>query len=473
MTPVAGALFAVGVGLLSIASGMTTIVISQSAQRYSIQKSSSRSINSEQPWQWTSDWARNKFDKAHSAATMPILMFGGMWLLVIWAFSILLIADELNQNAITYKGYFFLFVLIGLGAVGLATIWSRRQQSYGESTMHLAVYPGIIGGPFVARIVSSRALDPDWRIQQTLSCSRINKTADGSSQETVLWQQSASVISDTGSAKFNDSSIPVLFHIPYDLPESKTGTDDGDIVWRLKLESDKEVIDYNTSFVVPVHITPKSSPNYNSRDFKLSNYVHKTLIQEICVENRIKREKNDRHLIYTFANNMGAGRKISFSAFLLLTICAALWSMYSIATWILHTATTHIEMVFPIIFLALSGAAYSIWASYTLSRVWLESISILVSNTGISVNKGLRGLRRPYFITKDDVASISGREMKIYNFVLSHHLLAHTHSGEAQIIGKGIKDAHSAMVIAEDIITSLGIKHTTFLPEQEQADSQH
>ena len=108
-----GGLFAVAVGIVCIAGGVTVLYLGQSAKSFISQGNS------------LTDWANSKLHYLNIPGAVTVCFFAIIWMLFICGMGLLLLSDKFDQELISTSALFFLFISIGVALAGISTFWFR------------------------------------------------------------------------------------------------------------------------------------------------------------------------------------------------------------------------------------------------------------------------------------------------------------------------------------------------------------
>ncbi len=87
--------------------------------------------------------------------------------------------------------------------------------------------------------------------------------SEGGTSSNVVWQEEQVIVRDAQVADYEGSVIPMMFVIPYDVPQTSTDSGVGRRDWKLSVKSLSPAADYRAEFEVPIFRTDDSEPNFN------------------------------------------------------------------------------------------------------------------------------------------------------------------------------------------------------------------
>ncbi len=204
-----------------------------------------------EPWLWRAQWAAGEIHSSAKPGAIAVSALALFWNAIALPSAV----PALLAHNLRYEPKFALlaiFPIIGCGLIGWAIHLLLRWNVYGVSRFEMKSVPGKIGGTLEGSIHVGGGVEPMRRVNLKLVC--INVTSSGnSSSNRPLWSDDSEVTSA------GDGSIPVAFPIP---PECRP-TDDTNfrdrIYWQLKASSPGGIVNYKSSFEVPIFQLGESS----------------------------------------------------------------------------------------------------------------------------------------------------------------------------------------------------------------------
>jgi hypothetical protein len=198
----------------------------------------------DEPWLWRPQWAAGEIHSSAKPGAIAVCAIALFWNAIALPSAVpTVLAHNLRQEP--KFAWFALFPIVGFGLIAWAIHLLLRWNAYGDSRFAMKSVPGKIGGTLDGSIHVARGVEPMRRVTLKLVC--INHSSSGnSSSERPLWSDESEV------AAGGDGSIPVAFLIP---PECRS-TDDTNfrdrIYWQLNALSPGGIVNYKSSFEVPV-----------------------------------------------------------------------------------------------------------------------------------------------------------------------------------------------------------------------------
>ncbi|MFZ0681008.1 hypothetical protein [Candidatus Binatus sp.] len=198
----------------------------------------------DEPWLWRPDWASGEIHSSAQPGAIAICVIALIWNAIALPGAV----PTLLAHNLSYEPKFAwlaLFPIVGLGLIAWAIHLLLRWNAYGDSRFEMKSVPGKIGGTLEGYIHVGSGIEPMRRVTLKLVC--INHTSSGNSgSDRPLWSDESEVTAG------GDGSIPVVFLIPQECRP----TDDSDlrdrIYWRLKAQSAGGIVNYKSSFEVPI-----------------------------------------------------------------------------------------------------------------------------------------------------------------------------------------------------------------------------
>lgn len=205
----------------------------------------------DEPWRCRPDWAQGRVE---SGGLQPVVL---IWVMaaVFIGFSLPLLLAVPKEWA---KGNHAIFIGLLFPLAGLALlVWAARAtiqwRKYGRSAFEMSAVPGVLGGTLGGAIEIPAKVRPETGFKLRLVC--IQRTVSGSGKnrsvrETVLWEDTKTLVKDLCEHDPSRTAIPVHFNPPLDQPPSADGNPA--IIWRLEVSADVPGVDYEAKFDVPV-----------------------------------------------------------------------------------------------------------------------------------------------------------------------------------------------------------------------------
>lgn len=219
----------------------------------------------DQPWRHTKEWNRGRISDNCGGRIFVWGLFALFWNGISWTAFIGMLKDDTVGTAPLV--FISLFLLVGLGLLIPFVRFIIYWRTFGSSTFELAENPGVIGGSLGGVIHTRTNIRPRDGFKIKLTCIERVVTGSGKNQstrETVLWESPQHVTHDAAAGNLRSSSLPILFDIPYDCPETSIENRRRQTVWMLRAEADLPGMDFSTQFAVPVFKTADSNPALTS-----------------------------------------------------------------------------------------------------------------------------------------------------------------------------------------------------------------
>lgn len=198
----------------------------------------------DEPWLWRAQWAAGEIHSSARPGAIAVCVLALFWNAIALPSAVpTVLAHNLRYEP--KFAPFAIFPIIGFGLIAWAIHLLLRWNAYGDSRFEMKSVPGKIGGTLEGSIQFGRAIEPMRRVNLKLVC--INHTASGNSNsDQPLWSDESEVTAG------GDGSIPVAFLIPPECrPSDDTNLRDR-IFWRLYAQSPGGLVNYKSSFEVPV-----------------------------------------------------------------------------------------------------------------------------------------------------------------------------------------------------------------------------
>ncbi|TVZ41023.1 hypothetical protein P886_0362 [Alteromonadaceae bacterium 2753L.S.0a.02] len=152
-----------------------------------------------------------------------------------------------------------------VGAVLIVRAWQqfRDWHYFGTSPLTMEPFPWTTGSHVTGNIELRRRVKPT-QVQITLECTILVPSVDKDHGhvKSAVWEKTLATAIKTGS---KNSTIPLEFNIPEDLPESAPLDSSDPVTWYLRVKFKTHAISYHRAFVIPVFEGRKSallsSPN--------------------------------------------------------------------------------------------------------------------------------------------------------------------------------------------------------------------
>jgi hypothetical protein len=214
-----------------------------------------RAGNADKPWLWQKAWREPAIFAEDGKGVKMIWLFTGVWNAVSLPGAYGVLTQQHHDKA----AYFvFLFPLVGLGLLTVATYKTLQWRKYGRTRFMPTSLPGVIGSYLggVIEVPARVVVEKEARV--ALRCVRRVETGSGKNRrtvETILWEREERIPPEKWLSGAGRTDIPVLFHIPAGSVASDPESGDNEVLWRLSAEAATPGVDFKTVFVVPVFAT--------------------------------------------------------------------------------------------------------------------------------------------------------------------------------------------------------------------------
>lgn len=220
------------------------------AYRHARRSAELRESEPTRPWLWRDDWRRGEVRSGARRAALALRACALFWNGVL---SLGFVGDSWPIGDGRQDVLFLIpFVLIGIGLVGLSVYHAVRWWRFGESTLHLARLPGVIGGRLEGVITAPPAIADSPDVELRLRCQEAVTSGGGnarSRKEVELYEHRQTVEPPLDRDETGGVRIPVSIDIPAGVPPTD---DDRDIAWKLRVRASLPGVDYGAEFEVPV-----------------------------------------------------------------------------------------------------------------------------------------------------------------------------------------------------------------------------
>jgi len=225
-----------------------------------------------EPWKWNPNWATGTIPADRSAAIF-LTLFAIFWNAI--AFPAGWFAVQQGIKTGQHAAYFvLLFPLIGLALAAGAVHQIASARKFGKTVLVLGANPGVLGGKLAGLIRLPIKIRPNDGFHLELKCTRSITTGSGKRRRTenITLHTATQHIKADASRSLAETTIPLLFPIPYDLPPSDPAAAQP-INWTLHVTADNPGIDLNVKFQLPIFQTPESNPAYVHDDSPIRPFL--------------------------------------------------------------------------------------------------------------------------------------------------------------------------------------------------------
>ncbi len=395
-----------------------------------------KSLYQNEPWLWKTQWKDGIIHSQSKSKLTVSIIFALFWNLISTPILFIIPGELQKGNKPVLIALLFPFVGI------ILAVWAIRNLlqwlKFGDSTFVMDTRPGIIGGPLKGEIHTKVNIKPENGFHLTLSC--INRVTTGSgkqhnTKEHVRWQDTCDIAREIYEYDPSHSVIPVLFHIPYDIPETNDDSPNNRIFWRLEISAKVPGVDYAASFEVPVFKTPQSSKDFILDKSSIAAYQMPFDSEAAFKAEGIRVEPSvtgGKCYVFPAARNKGA----AFSTFVFLLIwTGAVVFLYKVKA----------PLIFPIVF-----------GFFELLLIWLFLDMLLfrsradVCHKSLSIQKGIFSLKKNQL----DFSDIDRLEIKsgmTYGNKLYYNLNVVLKGGKKHLIAKNLSSRHIAENLTKEM----------------------
>lgn len=392
----------------------------------------------DEPWLWRPQWAGGEIHSSAKPSAIAVCAIALFWNAIALPSAVpTMLAHDLRYEP--KFAWLALFPIIGFGLIAWAIHLLLRWNAYGDSRFEMKSVPGKIGGTLEGSIHVSRGIEPMRRVTLKLVC--INHTSSGNSgSDRPLWSDESEVTAG------GDHSIPVVFLIPPECRPSDDSNFRDRIYWRLNAKSDGGIVNYKSSFEVPIFQIGETSAQ-----------AAEVLDLRTRRDQRVSEFRPQGSAI-RFGLTPDGQSEIYFRAFRNPSVILALLGFLAIwsgSTYLIFKE--HAPLIFRIVWPALE-ALLGLW----VIAMMFGSTTVLIGDGVMKVTWRLCGIpvstRRVRSSEARDVRSIAG--MTAGTTVYRRIQVRYGQRGELNF-GDGIGDPIEADWLATRIDEALGLTHTS------------
>lgn len=414
--------------------------------------------NSDCLWMLREDWANGVIAGSNKPIRKVAWLFAIIWSLVS-ASVVLGFKTEFIENDNHLFLLAFLFPLLGLGLLTWAVRATRRYKKFGVSELALRAVPVRPGRWFHGVIRVCRRLDIVDGFRLELSCIRRRVTGSGKHRrvcESILWQESHTVERGLDDRAFEETNIPVSFHLPPDVQVATMENPNDRVYWSLKVSAKAPGVDYTSVFELPVftasddRVQSFDDPRWEGSDNEDWAAAYKRIEEPVfaeplwrggVTESQVRVEPHGldgREFFFPAARNKSVA--IGFTLF------TGLWT--GVVALILHFGA---PLLFPIVF-----GLFNVLLVFGMLDLWFGTTRAVIDPRGVKVSRRYLGLG-----TTRDVPSeeIEGFELKIgmqNNRTLYYDIHIRLRDGKKQRVGPEIREKREAEWLLEAMRESFG-----------------
>lgn len=229
------------------------------------------------PWMWRQPWVEGRIEYRASAAAFGLGVFAALWNSIALPAWYLAYSEGVFSESLFAGIMISLFPAVGLflvfGAIRAALQWRK----YGCSVFRMAEVPGVIGGTLRGVIEVPARVSAEQGYHLKLSCIHRVTTGTGKNRHTredTVWKDERVIARELLAQDSSLTVLPVLFGIPFDMPDFDESDSNNAIIWRLEVQAATPGVDYEAKFEVPVFKTDTSSPDFVLDESALTGYVN-------------------------------------------------------------------------------------------------------------------------------------------------------------------------------------------------------
>lgn len=419
------------------------------------QSKAAQAVRPQEPWLWNPTWTGGVIRSNNRMMMWVALGFAFVWN----AISMPAVFGAWHQYTTNHQPAIFIVMIFPVVGIGLA-VWAARmvwlQIKYGTSLFRMSHMQGVIGGTLQGTVEIPVHIQPIDGFRISLRCvNRITTGSgkDSSTYESVLWEDVRLQAHEIPDGNPTHSLLPILFTVPRNCRQTDTENSDNQIVWRLEVAAATDHGPrYNSSFEVPMFITPDSVVDVHPDAVATNSYGHKLRPEDALRDCGVRVEAlgtGGTSYIFPAARNKGTA--------LFLTIFFMLWTGAIYAMFCFH-APLLFAIIFGLIDVGLFFGVLTCWFDWR--RIEIAPDEVRVSG-GIF---GLAGLRR---FPRGGIAAVEATSNSSQGDKQFFTLKIRTFSGATHTAGKGIVGRVAADVLAADLRRQLN------LPEQPADDTNY
>ncbi len=397
----------------------------------------------DEPWLARNDWASGRPPDTGGTSGLAAKLLGLVTVYWFIASGPLLVT---LPAIFRQPGGFSKWVALAYPAIGvlLAVVFARqiaRRWKFGPSVFEMANVPGVIGGQLAGVVRIGRYVDAADGFRLKLSCVEKRQNRNSDNETKVLWTDERMVTEPMSDAAADVTAVPVLFAIPFDLPESSLPKDERQVEWKLEVTAAVPGVNYQSSFELPVFKTPESRQDF-SLDADLADDYGAAPSSDIVLRQAgIRKEPlpgGGVRLVFPAARQWGVA--------LGLTAFATVWGG---AIWVMLAKGAPI--FFPIIF----GLFEFLMVGSALD-LWLYRSEIEASLSGIQFRGGWFGFGRERMYTPEEIATIQTAEQTSSSNSVSTNIVIVDTKGRRRRIAKGISSKLVERAVLDELNRALG-----------------
>jgi hypothetical protein len=427
-----------------------------------------------EPWLNRKDWESARIPASGGASlAAPVMAVVALW----WNFATLPLLSQLPnflKGIGTPWGWLVLVLpMIGALLVGMFVHQFLRAHRFGRPIFEMASVPGIVGGQLAGVVRIPRRVNAPGGFRLRLLCVEWVQRQEHKRVDHVIWQDERLV--KNLLIEENDTAIPVLFAIPFELPETSRPDTDRDFEWRLEVWANLPGIDYDAMFEVPVFQTSESRKDFQLDEELLAEFAPPPDNELVFHDAGIVRKPfvDGVRLTFRAARNWRSALAFSLIAlafagmgFVMMRYNQEARDFFNVIDLWGNVADKFgivraVQALFQTIVAVVCGAVYVLITLVMFIAsldLWLYRSVVDASPAGLTFRGGLLGVGRTRFFPADDI-----KRFKLEDYMRSSGggiwksvvLMPHRGRGEKVTIAKGIRSKLAQDAVINDLNAAL------------------
>ena len=344
----------------------------------------------DKPWLWKEDWAQGILTSSNRGKMIGAIVFAFFWNGISWPICILL-PQALNEGDSKLPLIILIFPAVGILLAVYAVRSVIRWKRYGQCLFEMKSVPGVLGGTLEGIIRVPVQLRSQDGFAVTLSCIRNEEFgSERHKRERVLWQEERVIAEEMEDGDWTQTSVPVLFALPYDGEETDTEAEES-VEWRLEMKASVPGVDFATQFEVPVFRTEQSVPGFELEEKEARQQAPRVSPDRKLAESGL--------VIQTLPTG---GKRFHFPAgrynkvALGLTAFLAIWT--GAIALMLHLGA---PLLFPIVF-----GVFELLLIWGVMDLWFGTNTVVVDRGVVTAKHAILGTGTTKIVDYQDVAEI-------------------------------------------------------------------
>ena len=344
----------------------------------------------DEPWLWKEDWSKGVLVSSSRGKMIGALIFALIWNGISWPICILL-PQALEEQGSKLPLLILIFPAVGILLAVYAVRSVIRWKRYGQSLFEMKNVPGVLGGKLEGIIRVPIQLRPENGFTVTLSCIRHERGGrDDGTRERVLWQEERHIAEEMEDADWSQTSVPVLFALPYEAEETDSEADES-VEWRLEMKASVPGVDFTTQFDVPIFKTEESI-----RGFQLEEEEVRKRLSSITPDEALRQSGL---IIQTLPTG---GKRFHFPAGRYKKVALGLTGFLAIWTGaIALMLNLGAPIFFPIVF-----GVFELLLIWGVMDLWFGTHTVVVDRGVITAKHAILGTGNTKMVDYQDVAQI-------------------------------------------------------------------